>query len=236
MCHLFDSVGDRQIKEISVYNQRCLVFSEVIIIILLTATLAVDFNASIVFAMQYTTQPKFIFRDLISAPTIFEFSPYDQGIYDVVNSTVEMGLDNHGGAAETVQSSDPRDSAVITMQRHGALNCMSPVYSLTIFGNGNVVYEGIKNVNTTGILTYQIPKDGVRELVNEFINIYYFALKDKYTDSSNASCLGMVTTSINMNGRTKTVLDDKSSYAPAQLRELEDKIDNVTNSRQWIER
>ena len=54
-------------------------------------------------------------------------------------------------------------------------------------------------------------------------------------NSSIGSNLNMVTTSINMNGRTKTIVDDHSSYAPPRLRELEDKIDQVTNSKQWIE-
>lgn len=201
--------------------------------VLLIAAFVVGSNISLVFGMQYPSQAKIMSMDLPVTSRVFESSPYDYTIYNIVNRTIEVEQGTNSIAAETEESSDPRDSAVITMQRNNTANGISPVYSLTIFGNGSVVYQGIKNVNTTGIHTYQIPKDGARELVNEFINIYYFALKDKYGDSSNATSVDTVTTSININGRTKTILDDKSSYAPESLRALEDKIDNVTNSRQW---
>ncbi len=158
------------------------------------------------------------------------------GIYNIVYSIAHMEqIDHYSTSADTEQTPDPRDSAVITLQRHGTANEVLPVYSLTIYGNGNVIYNGINNVNTSGIQTYQIPRDRASELVNEFINIYYFALKDKYIDSSNASSTLMVTTSINLNGKTKTVLDDHSAYAPSTLRALENKIDQFTNSKQWIE-
>jgi hypothetical protein len=183
--------------------------------------------------MQHHSQAKIVSMDLAVTSRVFEFSPYDYTIYNIINRIIEVERGTNSIAAETEESSDPRDSAVITMQRNSTTNGTSPVYSLTIFGNGSVVYQGSKNVNTTGIHTYQIPKERARELVNEFINIYYFALKDKYGDSSNATSFDTVITSININGRTKTILDDKSSYAPEPLRALEDKIDNVTNSRQW---
>jgi hypothetical protein len=201
--------------------------------VLLTAALVVGSNISVVFGMQYPSQAKIMSMDLAVTSRVFESSPYDYTINNITNRIIEVERGTNSIAAETEESSDPRDSAVITMQRNSTANSISPVYSLTIFGNGSVVYQGIKNVNTTGIHTYQIPKDGARELVNEFINIYYFALKDRYGDSSSASSVDTVTTSININGRTKTILDDKSSYAPEPLRALEDKIDIVTNSRQW---
>jgi Domain of unknown function (DUF6438) len=77
----------------------------------------------------------------------------------------------------------PKDGAVITMQRNGHGNAPFPIYSLTIYGNGSVIYNGIKNVVTSGVKTYQIPKDRAGELINEFINIYYFSSKEKYGDS-----------------------------------------------------
>lgn len=161
---------------------------------------------------------------------------YDPDINNVAYSTIEMVQKDHDTISpDTIQGFDPRDSAVITIQKQETTNGMVPVYSLTVYGNGNVIYKGIKNVDTKGIQTYQIPKDIARELVNGFINIYYFALKDKYSDSSTMSNnLPIVITSININGKTKTVLDDHNSYAPPPLRALEDKIDQLTNSKQWI--
>jgi hypothetical protein len=144
-----------------------------------------------------------------------------------------MLQNDHDTISADAQKPDSRDSAVMTMERRETANGLLPNYSLTIYGNGSVVYKGIKNVGTSGIQTYQIPKDKARELVNEFNKIYYTGLNDNYSDSSNASNHLVVTTSIDMNGYTKIVVDDHSSYAPQRLRALEDKIDQLTNSKQW---
>ena len=148
--------------------------------------------------------------------------------------TTEMVKDHNTTPTDNTESPDSRDSAVVSMKRHGTANGLFPVYSLTIHGNGSVIYNGIKNVETSGVQTYQISKDKAREIVNGFINIYYFALKDKYYDPSNASTLPVVTTSINIDGKTKTIIDDHSSYTPPALRALEDKIDQLANSEKWI--
>ena len=160
---------------------------------------------------------------------------YGSDKYGVIYIITEMGqANNYTNSIQEEQSSDPRDSAVITMQRHGKQDGMSPVYSLTVHGNGSIIYKGLRNVDTTGTHTYQIPKDKARELVNEFINKYYFALQGKYSNSSNTSSPDIVTTSITMNENSKTVIDDHGAYAPPTLRALEDKIDEVTNSKQWV--
>jgi hypothetical protein len=159
---------------------------------------------------------------------------YGPDKYGIVYIITEMEQANdYTNSIQEEQSSDPRDSAVITMQRHGTQDGMSPVYSLTVHGNGSVIYKGIRNVDTIGTQTYQIPKDKARELVNEFIKNYYFALESN-TDSLDASSSDAVTTSITMNENSKTVIDDHGAYAPSTLRDLEGKIDEVTNSKQWV--
>ena len=202
--------------------------------LLLTATSVAYYNVSIPSGTQDVSRKDLTYGSSLAFILMPKSTTLDSGIYNVINMATEMVKDNNTTAANSTQASDPRDNAVITMQRHGTANRLFPVYSLTIYGNGSVIYNGIKNVDTTGAQTYQIPKDRARELVNTFINIYYFALKEKYSDSSNASTSPVVTTSININGKTKTVLDDHSSYAPPTLRALEDMIDQIANSKQWI--
>ena len=214
---------------------RVLCFAKQITIVLLMTILICQYNVSGISGTKNDFPQDFDEKSMHS-PLMFKAAKVNSGIYDIADSILEMERENDStSSAQQEQTSDPRDSAVITMQRHGTPDGLSPVYSLTVHGNGSVTYQGIRNVDTTGIETYQIPKDKARELINEFINIYYFALKDKYSDSSNASSLGMVTTSINLNGKTKSVLDDRASYAPPPLRALEDKIDQVTNSKKWVD-
>lgn len=214
---------------------RALCFAKQILIVLLMTILICQYNFSGISGTKNDAPQDFDEKSMHS-PLMLKAAKVNSGIYDIVDNITEMERENDStSSAQQEQTSDPRDSAVITMQRHGTPDGLSPVYSLTVHGNGSVTYQGMSNVDKTGIETYQIPKDKAREVINEFINIYYFALQDKYSGSSNASSLGMVTTSINIDGRTKTVLDDQNSYAPESLRALEDKIDEVTNSKRLIQ-
>ena len=49
------------------------------------------------------------------------------------------------------------------------------------------MYNGIQNVKIKGTQRTQISEKSVIELVDEFINIYYFALKDKYDESQTSN-------------------------------------------------
>jgi hypothetical protein len=136
-------------------------------------------------------------------------------------------------ASAALAASGVNDDILITMERYADMESPVPVYTLIVSGNGRVVYDGIRNVKIVGREIGQISKTNVNELVNEFINVYYFALKDKY-DEPNMPGRPIVTTSISMDGKTKTVLHNHASRAaPEGLSVLEDKIDKITNSQQW---
>ena len=71
-------------------------------------------------------------------------------------------------------------------------------------------------------------------MVSEFERVGYFSLSDAYeerviTDASSA------TTSITVEGKTKTIRHYHGDLnAPKELTELEDKIDQIVNSAQWV--
>lgn len=123
------------------------------------------------------------------------------------------------------------EPVVISMERRGTGD-LAPVYSLTISSDGTVMYDGIKNVKIKGLQRTHISEKSVEELVHEFINIYYFALKDRYgeSDSSNQP---FTLTSISMARKSKKVIHHHGSLAPQGLSALEDKIDAMTGSSQW---
>ena len=136
-----------------------------------------------------------------------------------------------GSTTAPATSSSP--DVVITLERT-ACKGTCPVYTLTINGTGFVIYEGKEFVKTTGKVESNIGKEKVQQLVSEFEIINYFSLKDSYmevtiTDFPN------VNTSINLNGRTKIIKHYRGDLnAPKPLTELEDKIDEIVNSAQWI--
>ena len=125
------------------------------------------------------------------------------------------------------------DHVMIKMERWSTQG-LAPHYSIRIYEDGTVLYEGFKNVRLTGNYGAKLSKTCLDQLVNEFINIYYFALKDKYGGESRQSGLPIVTTSILLDKRTKTIVHYTDCItAPKGLSDLEDKIDSITNSSQW---
>lgn len=94
-----------------------------------------------------------------------------------------------------------------------------PAYTVTIYGNGTVIYE----VSGSAVQISQISKDRVKELIDEFYKIDYFSLKDEYTfEVLDAST---TTTSITIDGQKKQVINYYG--APQKLNDLEEKIKNI---------
>jgi hypothetical protein len=135
----------------------------------------------------------------------------------------------------TPSSATPTQSVfsdlVITMERtpcHGTC----PVYKLTIEGNGDVTYEGQDFVQVKGKQTASLSPAQIQDLVSAFEQAKFSTLTD-YTHENTTDSQSVIT-SITRNGKTKTVnhyYGDNS--APQELFDLESKIDEITNSKQW---
>ena len=95
-----------------------------------------------------------------------------------------------------------------------------------------MIYEGRNFVAVTGRQTSSISQEQVRELVKAFYETDYFSLKNEY--SAQVTDLPTTTTSITVDGRFKQVINYYG--APEQLMELENKIDDISNSEKWVGR
>jgi hypothetical protein len=94
-----------------------------------------------------------------------------------------------------------------------------------VFGDGRVFFRGLEYATTS--------QEKVKELIAEFLKVNYFCLEDYYppdaTDSPDAI------TSITIGGRSKTVRHSLySAAAPRKLFLLEQRIDEIANTVQWI--
>jgi len=130
------------------------------------------------------------------------------------------------------------ENLMITLERTACFGTC-PIYKLTIKGDGTVIYEGERFVNVTGTQTTKISSDKIRELVDEFYKSGYFSLKESYTKKCDIRGCMHVTdlpttiTSITIDEKTKRV--ENYFGAPEKLDELQNKIDDITNSKMWIE-
>ena len=130
---------------------------------------------------------------------------------------------------------------VITLERSICFGTC-PAYKISIYGDGLVIYEGREFVKTKGDADGRITKEQVQQLVREFEKIGYFKLADEYSLDKN--CPNAWTdaptyiTSLTQNEKTKRVLHYQGCAGlPVleQLTALEDKIDEVVNTKRWIE-
>jgi hypothetical protein len=59
-----------------------------------------------------------------------------------------------------------------------------PDYSLFVYDDGKIVYEGRHYVAVKGRREGRVPKSRVKQLLDEFHRIGYFSLKDRYDPGS----------------------------------------------------
>ena len=105
-----------------------------------------------------------------------------------------------------------------------------PAYLVTVDEKGNVIYRGQEYVRVKGEQRTQIDPARIAALVAEFQRIKFFDLQAVYT--ANVTDNPTTYVSISLDGVSKRVTDYFS--APAALRQLEQQIDEVTNTRHWV--
>lgn len=136
----------------------------------------------------------------------------------------------------------PTSLPVITLERTTCFGSC-PAYTVSIYGDGLVLFEGKEYVKTKDTADGRITKDELQQLVREFEKLDYMKLKDNY-GNDDAGCPQSSTdypsaiTSLNLNGKEKTVhhyLGCRGLPILDQLTQLEDKIDEVVKTKRWIE-
>jgi hypothetical protein len=133
---------------------------------------------------------------------------------------------------------DSQDLPVITLRRTVCFGTC-PSYSLDIFQDGRLHYNGEAFVAVTRTQEAQIPPTAVKALVDSFSRIDYFNLEDAYVTHQNpygsftmVSDLSTTYTSLRVGSRTKAVKD--YAFSPAKLQMLELEIDRAANTHRWI--
>ena len=151
----------------------------------------------------------------------------------VITILIALMLIVAGCARTQTPTPSDLDEVVITLERTVCFG-VCPEYKLTVYGSGSVIYEGKRFVRVEGKRTIAISEEKVKQLLFEFKKIDYFSLNDSYEEFM-ATDMPSAFTSLTVNGKTKTVRHYHGDFsAPKELTELEDKIDEIVNSNQWI--
>jgi Domain of unknown function (DUF6438) len=129
---------------------------------------------------------------------------------------------------------EPADGPVLISLERSVCFGFCPDYTVTINEAGDVHYVGRRSVNVVGEQRATIPRADVLHLLNEFDRIGFSNLRNEYR--ANVSDLPTYTVTLTRGGVTKTVVDFGGPGAgmPESVRALQDEIDRVANTAQWV--
>ena len=151
-----------------------------------------------------------------------------------------------GGWASAQPAEIPLDQVLISMERTGCYG-ECPTYSVTINGDGRVVFEGKQFVAHVGSAQIQIAKVGVISLVNRFLAVRFFDLPANYDVISSVrpgsrGGLIVLTHSITdvpntilrlrLGGQDHTIL--MRYQVPTELKELALAVDELAETTKWV--
>jgi len=117
---------------------------------------------------------------------------------------------------------------------------------LSIKADGSIVFDGERFTQTGGRAEDKISAEKVKQLIAEFKNADYFSFKNSYALDNcpqAATDMSTVKTSIQINNREKAIShylgcsegNGKPLGFPQALTDLENKIDEIAETKRWIE-
>lgn len=156
-----------------------------------------------------------------------------------------IGCAGDGSAAsdEAAAALDSTATAPDTLATLTRLPCFGtcPSYSLTIFSDGTVTYEGRRFVAVEGRATAHIDGAAVQRLIEAFQTADYFDFQSAYLSGpvcdQHLSDLPTTKTSFHFEGRHQQVTHYHGCQGfpgEARLTELENTIDAIVGSARWI--
>jgi hypothetical protein len=122
-----------------------------------------------------------------------------------------------------------------------------PSYSVEIYSDGKVIYEGYEFVSVRGKHVYSIPRDSVKFLFRFVQQVNFFSLNDEYVtvkhvrtkpDGTTDTLITMVTdlptqyVTVKLGNGSKRVKDYYGG--PPELRDLEVIIDRIAKTAKFV--
>lgn len=105
-----------------------------------------------------------------------------------------------------------------------------PDYALTVEPDGKITFVGRNFTGTKGTATATLSKEQLVELARAIKKADFFSLKDEYRAS--VTDMPTYTLTVQMGGHKKTVVN--YAAGPRRIYLLEDIVDQLTDSSQWI--
>lgn len=131
------------------------------------------------------------------------------------------------------------DTIIIKLFRNGLSK--GPNYSISVYDNGKVVYEGFKNVKIKDRIQKSISEEKTVLILEKLKESGLFSLNQKYSvdETSDRSFTKIVIEILGGDGQLKKkifVHYDDDPAVPSHIKEFEDKIDETVESYKWIKK
>jgi tetratricopeptide (TPR) repeat protein len=138
------------------------------------------------------------------------------------------------GAEDKAGNRDVAAAGYIRLERDACYGTC-PVYSVTLFPNGSVLYTGKEYVKEAGTREGSINESAYNDLINRFRRDGFYAMNDTY-DEYFITDLPSATLTVCSGNLTKTVehySGDES--APEVLAQLEEAVDQAAGTDHWTQ-
>ena len=143
----------------------------------------------------------------------------------------------HNAASDVGQGAEQlarTPESLIQMRRGGCPPGACPVYSVSIFLDGTVVYDGQANVRVTGRQTARLSAEHLTQLLSQLEAMDFMDSSDLCCVCPDAAGGHHVILDYRPGATDKTVLhDDACSSAPPGLTAIERSIDQATGVERW---
>lgn len=106
-----------------------------------------------------------------------------------------------------------------------------PTYSMKIYMDGYVEFNGIRDVDMIGTYTTTISEDKLEAILRQAEEIKFFTFEDKYDDGMITDLPSTTTVIRGTDGKTKSVMR-RHGY-PKRILTLEQLFDNLIDSERW---
>ena len=106
-----------------------------------------------------------------------------------------------------------------------------PVYKLTIFSNGDALYEGRLNVEMEGLHTGVFSKRSLKQISDLAADINFFDFEDSYIDQYITDVPSTIVTFVK-DGERKTIRSN-SFQTPKELINFQNFIDQTAKDADW---
>ena len=147
---------------------------------------------------------------------------------------------NRGSEPMLLDESVLTYETVVSLVR-SACDGFCPAYRVTLRGNGQVLYEGLFNVETEGSAQGSVEHETVMQVLERFREIDFFSFQDRYVNGEEGCPMAPfgpphIRISLSLRGRHKEVNVEPCWFSKDadELWDLAELIDQATGTERWI--